>query len=161
MPELIAAAQVAAQPWRNGGGVTRELFTAPAGADWRLRISLADIERDGPFSPFPGVRRHFAVLSGAGVALRFGEGPWQTQRASDPPLAFDGAAAPDCRLLDGPTRDLNLMLRDGLEGGMALQPDPRWTWRAVFDPASMTLQIALQAWPAPRPGLLYLGTVSA
>ncbi len=26
-------------------------------------------------------------------------------------MRFDGGAAPSCRLLDGPTRDLNLMLR--------------------------------------------------
>lgn len=159
MPTLIDAAQQPPQAWRNGGGVTRELHAWPSATDWQLRISLADIERDGPFSAFPGVQRHFAVLSGAGVALRFGD-VWREQRASDPPLAFDGADAPDCRLLNGATRDLNLMLRGGLQGGMALTPDPRWTWRAVFDPQTMTLRLDLDAWPVPRAGLLYLGSFS-
>lgn len=158
MPLLIDAASVPAQPWKNGGGVTRELYAWPSGADWRLRISLADIERDGPFSAFPGVQRHFAVLSGAGVALRFGN-TWREQRAGDPPLAFDGADAPDCRLLDGATRDLNLMLRGGLQGGMACAPDPRWTWRAVFDPRAMCLLLDVTADAAPQDGsVLWLGS---
>ena len=58
------------QPWRNGGGVTRELLAWPDGGDWRVRVSVADIDADGPFSAFPGVERWFAVLEGAGVALR-------------------------------------------------------------------------------------------
>ena len=57
-------------PWKNGGGVTRELLRLPAGSgeDWTLRISVADIAADGPFSPVPGITRWFAVLTGAGVA---------------------------------------------------------------------------------------------
>src|SRR5580704_13922635 len=43
-PILIQADAVEAQPWRNGGGLTRELLRRPAGAtDWQLRISLADV----------------------------------------------------------------------------------------------------------------------
>ena len=34
------------------------------GDDWTLRISVADIDADGPFSPFPGITRWFAVLDG-------------------------------------------------------------------------------------------------
>ena len=41
--QLIDAASVAPQAWRNGGGQTRELIAWPAGADWRVRISRADI----------------------------------------------------------------------------------------------------------------------
>jgi environmental stress-induced protein Ves len=106
----IDAASVAPQAWRNGGGQTRELLAWPAGADWRLRISRADIASDGPFSAFPGVERWFAVLQGAGVVLAFADAQHQLQ-PGDAPLRFDGAAAPGCRLLDGATQDLNLMLR--------------------------------------------------
>ena len=112
---LRPAANAAPQPWRNGGGVTRELLCLPAGAgdDWTLRISVADIEADGPFSPFPGVTRWFAAVSGAGVRLHFRDaaaGP-RDVRPGDAPLCFDGADAPDCTLLDGATRDLNVMVR--------------------------------------------------
>jgi environmental stress-induced protein Ves len=114
---VILCADVPPQPWRNGGGLTRELLAWPPGDGWRLRISVAEICADGPFSVFAGVRRWFAVLEGAGVALTV-DGTPHHQTRTDPPLAFDGGAHTDCRLLAGPTRDLNLMLRGaGPAGG--------------------------------------------
>lgn len=108
--------QVAPQRWRNGGGVTRELLAWPRAEAWRLRVSVADVAADGPFSAFPGVERWFAVLDGKGVELTVG-GTAHRLTAEGPPLRFGGEAPADCRLLDGPTRDLNLMLR-GMRGGM-------------------------------------------
>ena len=116
-----------ATPWRNGGGVTRELLAWPGPADWRLRISVADIAADGPFSAFPGVRRWFTLLSGEGVVLDCPDRSL-TLRPGDAPLAFDGATAPGCRLTAGPVRDLNLMVRGG-EGGMAAM-SPGTAWQA-------------------------------
>lgn len=109
---MVDAASVAPQAWRNGGGQTRELLAWPPGADWRVRISRAEIASDGPFSAFPGVERWFAVLQGAGVVLTFADA-LHPLKPGDAPLRFDGAAAPGCRLLDGATQDLNLMLRQG------------------------------------------------
>lgn len=114
-----------ATPWRNGGGVTRELLAWPGPQDWRLRISVADIAADGPFSAFPGVRRWFVLLSGEGVALDFAD-TRQMLQPGDAPLAFDGAAAPGCRLLGGPVRDLNLMVRGGAGGMAAVSPGAAW-----------------------------------
>ena len=96
------------QPWKNGGGVTRELLAWPNADEWAMRLSVADIECDGPFSAFPGIDRWFAVLSGNGVRL---SSPAKTIQRSDDALHFDGALAPDCELIDGSTRDLNLMIR--------------------------------------------------
>ena len=108
---LVAASSVVAAPWKNGGGVTRELLRLPAsGDDWTLRISVADIGADGPFSPFPGVTRWFAVLEGAGVRLAWPDRTLDVRRG-DAPLRFDGADAPGCDLIAGPTRDLNVMVR--------------------------------------------------
>lgn len=118
---LVRTDDVPPVPWRNGGGVTRELLVWPERDDWRVRVSVAEIERDGPFSAFPGVERWFAVLKGAGVELDFGGRPVRLTR-TDAPLRFDGAEAPGCRLIDGPTRDLNLMLR-GLPGRLAVVED--------------------------------------
>ena len=115
-PQRIALADVPPMPWKNGGGVTRELLAWPPGGEWRVRISVAEIESDGPFSSFPGVERWFTVLSGGGVALTV-SGREHLRRAGDPPLAFSGEAEASCRLLQGPSRDLNLMLR-GLSGTM-------------------------------------------
>ena len=114
-----------ATPWRNRGGVTRELLAWPDATDWRLRISVADIAADGPFSAFPGVWRWFVLLSGEGVALDFPDHPL-TLRPGDAPLAFDGAAAPGCQLIGGPVRDLNLMVRDGTGGMAAVSPGAAW-----------------------------------
>ena len=115
-PRLISLSEATPMPWRNGGGTTRELLTRPEEGDWRVRVSVAEIEVDGPFSPFPGVRRWFVVLEGGGVALTI-DGAERICRRGDAPLSFSGDARVACRLLQGPSRDLNLMLRD-IPGGM-------------------------------------------
>lgn len=140
----VRAQDVTPQAWRNGGGRTRELFAWPAGTGWKLRISLADIDGDGPFSAFDGVRRWFAVIAGAGVVLALPGVADGRRLAVGELLAFDGAAAPGCRLIDGPTRDLNLMLRDGVRGEMARARSGEpwqgaaWPWRACFSADAAT-----------------------
>jgi uncharacterized protein len=122
----VNADAVKPTPWRNGGGRTRELLARPDATQWQLRVSLADIDRDGPFSAYPGVRRWIGVVQGAGMRLRFGSRSKRLTPLTDA-LAFDGASAPECSLLDGPTRDLNLMLRTG--SGVLSRVDPA----AAFD----------------------------
>ena len=114
--ELICVADVAAQPWRNGGGVTRELLAWPSPQRWSVRVSVADVAADGPFSRFADTQRWFAVLEGEGVELTI-DGATKRLRCGEPPLCFSGEATTTCSLLDGPTRDLNLMLR-AARGGM-------------------------------------------
>ena len=121
----IRADRITPQAWRNGGGRTRELLARPSGAEWALRVSLADIEADGPFSAFPGAQRWFAVVQGAGVVLRFAGGE-RVVRAGDAPLCFDGAEAPGCALAAGPTRDLNLMVRGGVGAMQPVQAGQAW-----------------------------------
>jgi environmental stress-induced protein Ves len=77
-----------------------------------LRLAVAEIGQGGPFSTYSGVQRWFAVLSGNGVRLRIGDSLYVLNRESAP-LRFNGGTAPDCELLDGPTQDFNLMLREG------------------------------------------------
>ena len=125
VPHTVAWADVPVQPWRNGGGVTRELLAWPAGDEWQVRVSVADIDRSGPFSAFPGIARWFAVLEGDGVVLTLPGGEVALQPGS-PPCAFDGADAPGCRLVGGSTRDLNLMLRDA--GGRLAPVAEDATW---------------------------------
>ena len=110
-PLLVDCDGVTPQRWRNAGGLTRELLAWPAGAAWRYRISVADIDSDAAFSTYPGVTRWFAVIEGSGVELDI-DGARQRVSPDCPPLRFAGDAPVSCRLLDGPTRDLNLMLRD-------------------------------------------------
>lgn len=158
--QQLSTCDVAPVPWRNGGGLTRELLAWPSPQAWCCRLSVADIGSDGPFSAFPGVVRHFVVLDGDGVALDFA-GRKVEQRPGDAPLVFDGATAPGCRLLGGPVRDLNLMCRGGhgalrpVEG--AWRPPHRGlaglftrvsgTWRAGADVLALPAQTLLTANP--------------
>jgi len=139
----IVAADIAAQAWRNGGGRTRELLAWPAPDRWTMRVSLADIDADGPFSAFPGVERWFAVVAGAGVALAFGAAE-QRVVAGDAPLCFDAALTPRCRLLDGPTVDLNLMLREGR--GVMRQVEPGVAWEQAFAIRALFANVAGAWW---------------
>jgi uncharacterized protein len=142
---LVRCDAVEPQPWRNGGGLTRELLSWPGRDGWALRISVADIRADGPFSVFPGVDRWFAVLQGSGVLLAL-PGGGRTVEAEAAPLHFRGEAAPHCTLLAGPTRDLNLMIRrDAGRGTMQrVMPGeafaPRSAFRAVFATEACMLQ---------------------
>ena len=121
MPRVVRCIDVPAQRWRNGGGLTRELLAWPTANDWQVRISVADIELDGPFSIYAGVDRWFTVLQGQGVELSVGAELHRLERG-DAPLHFAGDLSATCRLLDGPTRDLNLMLRQAT-GSMQIAAD--------------------------------------
>jgi environmental stress-induced protein Ves len=145
----IRLADIAPQAWKNGGGATRELLVWPPGAaadGWSLRLSIATIDRDGPFSPFDGIQRHFAVVEGAGVALAWGSGTRWVCRG-DRPVVFDGANAPHARLLAGTTQDINLMLRRTHGRGVlqAAQAGVPWTtrapWRAFYAARDVQLRV--------------------
>lgn len=144
---LVPLDSVAPQPWRNGGGLTRELLAWPAGAPWQCRISVAEITRDGDFSAYPGVERWFAVIEGAGVELGFAAGSLQVTNGSEP-CRFDGELAPACRLLAGPTtRDLNLMAQRVCGDSQMQRVQPGVAWhssaelRAVFTAGPLALQV--------------------
>ena len=110
---LVSLDAAAPHPWRNGGGVTRELLAwPPAPAPWQLRLSVADVTQPGPFSRFDGIERWFAVLDGAGVVLRVGGGAQRLTPASAA-FQFSGEVPVDCDLVAGPTRDFNLMAAPG------------------------------------------------
>lgn len=104
------------QPWKNGGGVTREVAAWPEGAgfdDFLWRVSLAEVDTDGPFSVFPGVDRILAVLNGR-LLLRVSGRSDLAVAVAGPPAEFPGDAPTFGALLDGPVHDLNLMARRGV-----------------------------------------------
>lgn len=123
---VVRLADIAATPWRNGGGVTRELAMWPDAGDWVWRMSVADVDKSGPFSKFEGIERWFAVLEGAGVQLDVAGVPHRVT-AGDAPLCFDGAAATGCELIDGKTRDFNLMVRRGSEPSRMVRVEGRFS----------------------------------
>ncbi|MBN3785805.1 HutD family protein [Burkholderia sp. Ac-20353] len=89
------------EPWRNGGGTTRTIATGVS--HWR--VSLASIERDGPYSRFPGMSRVSLILSGRGVVLRNNEAvvPLRPMLVTE----YDGDADWGATLVDGPSVALN------------------------------------------------------
>lgn len=104
------AADYPRMPWRNGGGTTQEVACNPGGStasfDWRL--SIADVAQDGGFSSFAGYQRIITVLEGRGIQLTVDDNP-QAPLAPRQAYAFAGDAQVQCRLLDGPIRDFNLI----------------------------------------------------
>lgn len=168
--QFVHLAACTPQPWRNGGGLTRELLRWPAAPDaglpgpaaaagapsaaagghdaWLVRVSVAEITLDGPFSSFPDVERWFAVLHGAGVRLTLPDAV-HLLRPGTEPMRFDGGAAPGCALVDGPTQDLNLMVRGARRAAprALLRAAPagsrqrgRLPWRALYAHAAARLQ---------------------
>lgn len=106
--EIVRPSQWVTQTWRNGGGTTHEIHREGAADAFTFRLSIAEVERPGPFSRYPGIDRWIALLEGKGFVLHRGE----LSRTIDLPLVafrFSGDDAVDCTLVDGPVRDLNVM----------------------------------------------------
>jgi len=94
-------------PWKNGGGMTRMLAARGEGDKTLWRLSLADIQRDGPFSTFPGLERVLTIVAGDGIDLSRDGGklqarPWQ-------PLPFSGDLELDSKLVGAESQAFNLM----------------------------------------------------
>ena len=102
-------------PWKNGLGFTREIAIDPPGASmsdagFRWRLSIATVDQSGPFSSFPGIDRTIMVIEGKGMELTVaGQAPRRLDRCFQP-FSFPGDAATECKLIDGPIRDFNLMV---------------------------------------------------
>lgn len=79
------------QPWKNGKGMTTELWRLERDGQLLVRLSRAAVVEDGPFSLFPGIERNLTVLTGPGFRLA---GPGIDLRC-DPlvPVAFPGDVA--------------------------------------------------------------------
>ena len=128
--------------WKNDGGWTTEIAREPgdAASDFVWRISIADIESDGPFSSFPGVARELMLLAGSGIELDIDDAPPLRLVERFQRVRFDGEARVECRLLSGPTRDFNVMTRRDaaraevmgrpLVGSMVLFPEAGVVWLA-------------------------------
>jgi environmental stress-induced protein Ves len=116
MPALRAIRhhQQHSEPWANGTGSTTVILREPDSADWTVRISVANVERDGPFSELPDTRRALVPLD-APMTLRFPDGS-ERHAARFDVLRFKGSPAPCGLLPEGPTRDFNLMLRGKSRG---------------------------------------------
>ena len=109
---LIPANEYRRERWKNGLGWTREVLRWPLdAADWDWRVSIAEVDKGGPFSSFPGVDRELVLLSGEGMRLVFDDGESVDLRPPHGKHRFAGERALGAELFDGPTQDFNLMWR--------------------------------------------------
>ena len=161
---IIAATDYRRERWRNGAGWTQQIHAEPAlepGQDWGWRLSIAEIEADAPFSAFPGVDRELVLLEGAGLRLRFHDGEVHELLPPHDRLRFAGERPLHGELVDGPTRDFNLMWRRDavdaqlwhrpLVGTMAVFVEPGETW-AVYLMAGQVDFAGGEALPSLRAG---------
>lgn len=112
---ILRAAERVAVPWKNGGGLTREVAVFPPGStleDFAWRVSLAEIRSGGPFSSFPGVDRQMAVLAGR-LTLAIEGGESLDLSPDSPPLGFAGEARVVAQPVGRLVIDLNVMTRRG------------------------------------------------
>jgi len=117
--QIIRQCAFTATPWKNGGGITHEAIRVPQSGDpYRWRVSVAHIDRSGPFSDFAAYNRIMVLLRGSGVALRFANGEEKLLLHVGDLAEFDGALATQCQLTNGPCVDLNLMVAKSLLGGV-------------------------------------------
>lgn len=84
----LTPADYTRQPWKNGKGITTELWRLERDGQLLVRLSRASVIEDGPFSLFPGIERNLTVLSGPGFRLT---GPGLNLRCDLlVPVAFPG-----------------------------------------------------------------------
>jgi hypothetical protein len=113
MLRILRSADYPTRPWKNGGGTTRDIAVSPPGAalddfDWRL--SLARVDRDGPFSRFDNVDRTLVLLSGA---MTLHDQDRRIDLVRHEPVMFEGERVLDATVAGGATLDFNVMTRRG------------------------------------------------
>ena len=102
--------------------MTHEAIRVPTTGEPLLwRVSVAHIEKSGPFSDFDGYERKMLLLRGRGLDLKFGDGRRSELREIGDWVAFDGGISADCDLVDGPCVDLNLMTSKSLNTAVRLE----------------------------------------
>lgn len=108
---VLRASELAPRPWKNGAGTTRVIAQRPSAQAKQDRfgwyVAIADIDRNGPFSPYPGMTRHLVALEGQPISLHCrgaSQGVELTHRidAESAPFAFQGDWETDCTLLAAP-----------------------------------------------------------
>ena len=120
---LIPATEYRRERWKNGLGWTREVLRWGDAEDWDWRVSIAEVDKGGPFSGFPGVERELVLLSGEGMRLNFADGESVELGPPHGRHRFAGERALDAELIAGPTQDFNLMWRrDRVQASLLHRP---------------------------------------
>jgi environmental stress-induced protein Ves len=121
---LLPANEYRRERWKNGLGWTREIERYPSDAEpWVWRVSIAEVDKDGPFSAFPGCDRELVLLTGEGMRLLFDDGETAVLNPPHDRHRFAGERALRAELLNGPTHDFNVIWRrDSLQTQVLHRP---------------------------------------
>jgi hypothetical protein len=97
--------------WKNNGGVTQELYKT--GEDpFHVRISVAKVTSDGPFSIFPDHDRVLILLKGN---LRLNISGVESELNPYEPLFFSGTEIISSKLVNEVVSDFNVITLKGLK----------------------------------------------
>ena len=108
--QLIPANEYQRTRWKNGLGWTREITRYPNQDDvWSWRLSIAEVDKDGPFSTFENIDRELILLSGEGMKLNFSDGESVSLNPPHDKHRFAGERELSAELISGPTQDFNVM----------------------------------------------------
>ncbi len=115
MIRIIPKSSLVEGRWRNGQGVSWEIasYKQDGAADFSWRFAKARIDNDVPFSIYPGMDRIFMMIEGGGIDLEFEGGEVLQVHEKFVPHEFSCDVPLVCKLLDGPSLDLNLFVARG------------------------------------------------
>lgn len=112
---LIEPEEYKTMPWKNGKGMTRELFVKndPDSDRYIYRLSAAGVIEDGEFSDFQGYDRTLIMLEGSGITLYHSDGTVNELRTASDVAKFSGDLKTRANLINGPVKDFNIMTLRG------------------------------------------------
>lgn len=105
---IVRYADLPAQPWKNGKGVSRTLFSdSNSQGTWSWKVSIAEISQPQPYSQYPGIDRVQVALGPGEIDLQVGS---ETKRLrAGEQLAFAGEDEVSASPLGSGFLALNLM----------------------------------------------------
>lgn len=136
--EIIALKDVPQKPWKNGGGTTWEI-AADEESPPAWRISVALIDRSGPFSDYAGYDRTIVAVDGDPVELDINGRHVALEHGV--PFDFPGEARVACTV-HGSARDFNVMtLRNVLSHDVEMVATPQ---RFILDDDELAFVFVLR-----------------
>jgi uncharacterized protein len=113
--QILTQSEFRRMPWKNGLGVTLEIWIDQDQQGQRFRISQANVADNGQFSDFSGLQRALVLLNGNGVTLTHHNVQHSVEiNTLNQPLDiahFSGSDITEASLHNGAIDDLNIMTR--------------------------------------------------
>ncbi len=121
--QIIRAKALVDVPWKNAGGITRNIAKGLVREYTAWTLSHADVVIEGAFSDFSGMTQLLTVVVGETMILETKDTPIIAEPSK--PVRFYGGLAVKPRLTDCPITDLNLMFNpDQFDGTVISHSTP-------------------------------------